>query len=96
MGLGKFHSDAPYLQVVPGGSPFGLFNDRSIDLHNGAPKAWRPDGTTFAPVPANLKSWLPFNPYGGGASPGGEPFGASMAYNGSYAGPASALQVQAP
>ena len=95
MGFGKFSSDRRYLQVVAGGSPLGLSVGRTIDLNNGAPKGWNPDGTTFAPVPAALKTYLPYLTYGG-ADLGGETSGASMAWAGSYAGPASSLQVQAP
>jgi len=95
MGLGKFSSDRAYLQVAAGGSPLGLSVGRTIDLNNGAPKGWNPDGTTFAPVPAALKTYLPYLTYGG-ADLGGETSGASMAYAGSYAGPPSSLQVQAP
>jgi hypothetical protein len=88
MGLGKFSSDKPYLQIVSGGSPLGLSMGRTIDLDNGAPKAWRPDGTTFAPVPAGLATYLDHASYGSVS-------GSSMAYGGSYAGPSS-IQVQAP
>lgn len=97
LGLGKFHSDAPYLQVTPGGSPLALaLGGKTIDLNNGAPKAWRADGTTYAPVPSGLKSFLPFQDYTGLTDFGGEPLGASMAYGGSYAGPTGSVDVQAP
>jgi hypothetical protein len=92
MGLGKFHSDAPYLQIVPGGSPLGLSNGRTIDLNNGAPKAWRPDGTTLAPVPSGLSAYLQHISY---TTDSGSTYGSSMVYGGSYGGPTS-IQVQAP
>lgn len=91
MGLGKFSSDRPYLQVKPGGSPLGLSNGRTIDLNNGAFKAWRPDGTTYAPVPS-MQSYLIWVAYG---TPYTSILGNPMNYAGSYAGPAS-IQVQAP
>jgi len=87
MGLGQVSSDRLYLQVAPGGSPFGIpLDGRSIDLDNGAPKAWLADGSTVAPVPAGLKSYLPFL-NGNNVDLGGETLGASMGYGGSYAGP---------
>lgn len=38
MGFDKFSSDRRYLQVVPGGSPFGLCLGRNADVRNGAPR----------------------------------------------------------
>ena len=93
MGFGKFHSDAPYLQVVSGGSPLGMSNGRTIDLYNGAPKAWRPDGTTYAPVPTGLSEAMPHVSFTGGYS---STFGNTMEYTGSYGGPPTSIQVQAP
>ncbi len=94
LGLGKISTDKPYLQVVAGGSPLGFSLGRTIDLNNGAPQAWRPDGTTFAPVPSGLKAYYPSVTYDG-VDLGGETLGGSMAYAGSYTGPSS-VQVQAP
>ena len=94
MGFGKFHSDAPYLQVVSGGSPFNFSQGRTIDLNNGAPKAWLPDGTTKTFVPSALSGSLPHLTYAG-VDLGGSSFGSSMGYGGSYTGPSSVL-VQAP
>jgi len=88
MGLGKFNSSRRYLQVVPGGSPFGIAYGRTIDLQNGAPRAVRPDGVAFDPVPAISIALARFPGYpavGGG----------SMEYNGSFTGPPQ-IMVQAP
>lgn len=88
MGRDKFISSRRYLQVVPGGTPFGIAHGRTIDLKNGAPRAVRPDGTTYNPVPAALKFGInrPNFP---------TVYGASMAYNGNFVGPGS-IEVQAP
>ena len=94
MGRRKFKSDRRYLQVVPGGSPFGItYGGKTIDLHNGAMRAFRPDGTYFEPVPAGLQVGLAqYDLYGVFY---GISYGASMGYGGGYAGPGS-IQVQAP
>jgi hypothetical protein len=88
MGEGRFDSSRRYLQVVPGGTPFGLALGRTLDLANGAPRFVAPSGTIYDPVPAStvMKYVLP-----GFATS----FGASMAYNGSFTGD-PVLQVQAP
>lgn len=89
MGLGKFNSSRKYLQVVPGGSPFGIAYGRTIDLKNGAVRAVRPDGAVFDPVPVGLTMGLTriqFYP---------TIQGGSMGYNGSFSGP-SQIMVQAP
>jgi len=89
MGLGKFNSSRRYLQVVPGGSPFGIAYGRTIDLKNGAVRAVRPDGVTYDPVPVGLTmglSRIQFYP---------TVYGASMGYNGSFSGPPQ-IMVQAP
>lgn len=89
MAFGKVNTLRKYLAVVTNGSPLGLSTGRTIDLQNGAMRAIRPDGTTYEPVPAGLTMSLP--------RPPGWPrvYGASLAYNGSYAGPTS-IQVDAP
>lgn len=94
MGRGKFRSDRRYLQVVPGGSPFGIaFGGKTIDLNNGALRAFRADGTAFEPVPAALQLGLAqydlFNNYYGIS------YGASMGYGGAATAP-GIIQVQAP
>lgn len=91
MGKGKFNSSRNYLQVVSGGTPFGLSLGRTIDLNNGAPRAVRPDGTTFDPVPSTLKLGI----YGGPVQSAPASFGSAMNYGGSYTGP-TAIEVQAP
>lgn len=86
MGRGRFDSERAYLQVVPGGTPFGLFTARPGDLANGAPRIYRPDGTSFDPVPSDMKGRLVTATSFGSAA---------MNYDGSYAAPAS-IAVQAP
>jgi hypothetical protein len=92
MGLDKFDSSRRYLQVVPGGSPFGITYGPSIDLNNGAPRSVDPDGTIQEPVPDTAKfRWRVehrFGTYTGS-------YGASMNYKGSFAG-SPAILVQAP
>lgn len=85
MGRGKFDSDRKYLQVVAGGSPFGLSGGRPGDTENGAVIMYRPNGSAFQPVPASLKARLRHT----------TAWGPSMAYDGSHTAPAS-IQVQAP
>lgn len=100
MGRGKFRSDRRYLQVVPGGTPFGIsYGGRTIDLANGAPRAIRADGTAFNPIPSSLGSALdrlgwPQPSYPTGAN-WGLIYGNGMNYTGSYTNPGS-IQVQAP
>lgn len=93
MARGKFDSTRRYLQVVAGGSPFGLSLGRTIDLNNGAPRAVRPDGTTFNPVPSSLQ--LGLSRFGLTGTDWGYSYGSPMAYGGSFTGP-GAIQVQAP
>lgn len=94
MGKEKFNSLRRYLQVVAGGSPFGLsYGGRTIDLANGAPRAVRPDGTTFNPILSSLQIALGRLGYDGFNY--GSVFGNPMNYTGSYAG-AGNIQVQAP
>lgn len=94
MGRRKFKSDRRYLQVVPGGSPFGIsYGGKTIDLNNGAMRAFRPDGTYYEPVPAGLQLGLAqYDLYG---TYYGISYGASMGYGGGYGGPGN-IQVQAP
>lgn len=89
MAFGRFDTSRKYLSVVSGGTPFGLAVGRTIDLDNGAPRAVRPDGTTFDPVPATLTTRFQAT-FQSGAS-----FGASMAYGGSFAG-SDTVEVQTP
>lgn len=85
MGRGRFDSLRKYLQVVPGGSPLGIFYGKSIDVSNGAPCFARPDGSTYKPVPTAA--------HGSFTPPGTN--GDSWAYDGSFTG-STAIQVQAP
>lgn len=95
MGRGKFNSLRRYLQVVAGGTPFGMaYGGRTIDLANGAPRAFRPDGSYFEPVLAAAQIALNRQDLRG--TNWGTIYGASMAYNGVFAGPPGSIQVQAP
>lgn len=87
-GDGRWSADRRYMQVVPGGSPFGLALGRTLDLKNGAVRFVAPDGTIYDPVPATLKTGI-------GATSFPAVFGNSMAYNGTFAGD-EVLLVQAP
>lgn len=92
MAKGRFDSTRRYLQVVPGGSPFGVAYGKTMQLRNGAPRFVNPNGSVFEPVPAALKGrWV--CSYVGGTYTGA--YGSSMAYNGTFTGPEQIL-VQAP
>lgn len=86
LGRDTFNSGRRYLQVVPGGSPFGLSHGRTMDAKRGAPRFVAPDGTIFDPIPntANVR-------FLDGPQPPSEPY----SYNGSFTGD-GAIQVQAP
>lgn len=84
LGLGRWRSDRRYLQVVPGGSPFGLLMGRNVDLANGAARAVLPSGGFVDSVNPSLRLYL----LGAGA-------GTPMQYNGSFTS-APSIQVQAP
>ncbi len=84
----RIRSSRRYLQVAPGGSPFGIALGRTIDLNNGAVRAFRPNGTYSEPVPS-IQVGLS-RPQGFSTV-----YGAPMVYGGSYAGSTS-IQVQAP
>lgn len=85
LGFDKFSSDRRYLQVVPGGSPLGVFAGRTADLNNGAPRFRLADGTSYDTVPATMKARIDAH----------SSFGPAMAYNGTFAG-SPIFQVQAP
>lgn len=87
MGRGTFNSSRQYLQVSPGGSPFGLALGVTVDVKNGAPRFVRPDGTFYDPVPDDFRLRMFESPVAG--------FGSPASYNGSYSG-ASVIQVQVP
>jgi hypothetical protein len=96
MAKGRFRSDRRYLQVVPGGSNFGIAYGKTMDLKNGAPKFVNPNGAAFMPVPSGMGARMVVNYVDARTpktyTPG---FGASMAYNGSFTGPTQIL-VKAP
>lgn len=94
-GFGKWRSDAPYMQVVLGGSPLGMLLGRGIDGDNGAFKAWRADLSSFAPVPSGLAFYLIMQSFGMSFA-GQQIAGGALDYGGSYAGPDGAVLVQAP
>lgn len=93
MGDGRFAGDRKYLQVVPGGTPFGLALGRTIDLANGAPRFVAVDGTVYDPVPSTFALSIRI----GGATAGGGSASAPTPgnYTGSFAGD-TVIQVQAP
>lgn len=84
LGFGRWRSDRRYLQVVPGGSPFGLLMGRNVDLANGAARSITPDQTIVDSVNPDLRLYL----MGRGA-------GTPMQYNGSLTS-VPAILVQAP
>lgn len=89
LAYGRFRSDRRYLQVVPGGSPFGLCLGRNADAANGAPRFSSADGTIFDPVSSATKMGIK------AAAEGSVTYGAAMDYTGTFTG-AGAIQVQAP
>lgn len=93
LGEGRFSNKRRYLQVVPGGTPFGLVYGRTIDLQNGACRLARADGSTYDPVPTTTKTGVWFG--SGQFASDTLTYGASMAYDGTWA-PGEILEVQAP
>ena len=89
LGFDRFNSDRRYLQVVPGGTPFGLCLGRTADAKNGAPRFVSADGTIFDPVSSATKMGIK------ASSEGSVTYGAAMNYTGSFAG-GGAILVQAP
>lgn len=89
MAFNRFDTSRKYLSVVSGGTPFGLAVGRTIDLKNGAPRAVRPDGTTFDPVPATMAARVQ------GTFQPAPAYGASMAYDGTFTG-GDTVEVQTP
>lgn len=82
----KFRSDRRYLQVVPGGSPFGIPLGRTLDFNNGTYRSVSPSGSVRDVVPASFRI-----AFGGG----GPLFGPDGNYKGSFTGDPAVL-VQAP
>lgn len=93
LGLDRFDSSRRYLQVVPGGTPFGLVGGRTIDLKNGAYRIARSDGTTYNPIPSTVKQGIYAT--GGEFSTDTLTYGVSMDYTGTFT-PSTIIQVQAP
>lgn len=91
MAQGRFDSSRRYLQVVSGGTPFGISYGKTIDLKNGAPRFVDPDGDIYDPVP-DMKYRMRMSHFIGTYTGS---YGASMAYDGSFSGSPSIL-VQAP
>lgn len=89
MGFDRWQSTKRYLQVVAGGSPFGLAKGRTMDLKNGAYRFVLADGTTYDPITSDLKTAV------AGTSEVSYIYGSSMEYNGSFTG-AGSVQVQIP
>lgn len=87
MGLDRFNSLRRYLQVVPGGTPFGLTYGRSMDANNGAPRLVAPSGTIYDPVPSDATFRLVWGPDPGPSAP--------YTYGGTFTGDETIL-VQAP
>ncbi|UYN98351.1 MAG: hypothetical protein KIT02_10270 [Devosia sp.] len=83
---GRFRSDRRYLQVVPGGTPFGFAKGRTIDWDNGTIRYVDPDGSVFEIVPASFAMKVRMS-----SEPNDAPYGPSMAYAGSFAGSSSVL-----
>jgi hypothetical protein len=94
LGDGRWRNDRRYLQVVPGGTPFGLIGGRSLDLKRGAFRLARADGTTYDPIPPGTVKT-------GVVASGGEfasdtlVYGSAIEYDGDWT-PEEIIQVQAP
>jgi hypothetical protein len=86
MGFEKFRSDRRYLQVVSGGSPFGIPLGRTIDLQNGAPRSVGAGGSIRDIVPASFRVAF------GGGTPN---YGPAGSYDGTFLGD-PVVMVQAP
>jgi len=85
LAFGRFDVDRRYLQVVPGGTPWGLSSGRSIDLKRGGVRLVNPDGSIWDTVPTTFFARI--SPPGNG--------GGVLYYDGSFAG-SSPILVQAP
>jgi hypothetical protein len=86
MAFGKFRSDRSYLQIVAGGSPFGVPLGRTIDYDNGTFRSTSPSGVNRDIVPSSFKISVGF---------GGPVYGPSGDYGGSFDGEGF-ISVQAP
>jgi hypothetical protein len=96
MARGMISSEYRYLQVVSGGTPWGIAYGRQMDLRNGAPRWVNPDGTIREPVPSDLRMRFEVEFLEGEffrtANFGYSPY---WGYDGSFSGPPTLL-VQAP
>lgn len=86
MAFGKFRSDRHYLQVVAGGTPFGIPLGRTLHFKNGTSRSVSPTGAIRDIVPSTFR--ISFGP-------GGPVYGPSGNYNGSFSGEGF-VSVQAP
>lgn len=89
LGDGRWRNDRRYLQVVPGGSPFGLCVGKNMDANNGAPRVVAADGTIYDPIPNTLFVRISIGGGTGGSTP------TTANYKGSFTG-GEVIQVQAP
>lgn len=89
LGRGRFQSDRRYLQVTPGGSPWGLALGKTLDLNNGAPRFVTPSGEIVDPIPA--EQTLRISTVAIADSTPGNP----MNYNGTFTG-GETIPVRAP
>src|SRR5690606_10480242 len=62
MAFGKFRSDRRYLQVVPGGTPFGIPLGRTMHFKNGTFRSVSPSGAVRDIVPSTFR--ISFGPGG--------------------------------
>lgn len=90
----KFDSSKRYLQIVAGGTPFGLAVGRTMQARNGAVRIVAPDGTFYDPIPNTIKTAVTA---GSGQFSNDTPyfFGNSMEYNGTFSA-VNYVEVQAP
>lgn len=90
LGDGRFSSEKRYLQVVPGGTPFGLALGKTMDFNNGAPRFVDVDGNIFDPIPDDVLVRI----YVGSQTKSADASSPSN-YGGSFSG-SETLRVQAP
>lgn len=90
----RFDSSRAYLQVVPGGTPFGLITGRSMDAGGGGYRVIRADGTWFDPVPSTAQQAVRVT---GTAfvDDTGWSYGPASTYDGDFTG-SETIEVQVP
>ncbi|SMQ65830.1 hypothetical protein SAMN06295905_1327 [Devosia lucknowensis] len=86
MAFGKFRSDRRYLQIVSGGTPFGVPLGRTIGFDNGTFRSASPSGALRDIVPADFRVSF---------GSGGPSYGPAGNYGGAFTGDGAVL-VQAP